>query len=405
MVDIRNTRISEYNYNLPENRIAKHPLEQRDSSKLLVYRKGQICETTFNLLSQELADNSFMILNNTKVVRARLRFKKTSGGNIEVFLLEPLTPSDYDLSFSSTGPVVWKCLVGNLKRWKNGDLQMQIPQSDISVTATKSAIYNGEVEITFRWDSRSLSFADIVERCGEMPIPPYLNRKAEEADSTRYQTVYAQPEGSVAAPTAGLHFSDEVFKQLALKHIAPHYLTLHVGAGTFRPMKTEQIGEHTMHTEHFIVSRELIHDYLCAKGPHVVIGTTSLRALESMYLLGTKLVNGIHLNHYFISQWEAYSMKLTSVEQAFTALLRHMDERGMAHLQASTQIMLAPGYKIRTADALLTNFHQPQSTLLLLVAALVGPDWHKIYDYALQHDFRFLSYGDSSLLFNPATRI
>lgn len=400
MIDIKSISIADYDYNLPDERIAKHPLQQRDSSKLLIYKDGNISEGAFCGIDSVIPADSMLILNNTKVVRARLRFKKASGATIEIFLLEPIIPSDYAQSFASSTEVTWKCLVGNLKRWKEGDLTLQIPNTQFVLTASKIANLTEGLEIRFSWNSSDISFAQVIEICGEVPIPPYLNRNTEEDDNMRYQTVYAKPEGSVAAPTAGLHFTDSVFTKLAQKNVYPHYLTLHVGAGTFKPMKAEHIVDHEMHAEHFFVERALLEDYLNSKGKKVVVGTTTLRSLESLYWIGVKIFRNETSNLFYISQWEPYSLEPIDVNQSFEAILNYMDKNGINTFSATTQIMIAPaGYTIRTADALITNFHQPKSTLLLLVASIVGDDWHRIYEYAMNHDFRFLSYGDSSILF------
>lgn len=397
--DIQNISIADYSYPLPAERIAKHPLEQRDSSKLLVYRNGLITTDVFSSIDTHIPQNSLLILNNTRVVRARLRFKKASGATIEVFLFEPISPLDYALSFASTGQVVWKCMVGNLKRWKDGSLELPIPHTSSVLKASKIECCTQSVEVKFTWDDPALPFARIVELSGEVPIPPYLNRPSEDTDNTRYQTVYANPEGSVAAPTAGLHFTQGVLSKLSDKGIIPQHITLHVGAGTFKPMKEGCIGEHEMHTEHFIVERSLIAGLHNAEGQIFVVGTTTLRTLESLYWLGVKAFNGQLCAPLFIGQWEPYSLQPIDPKAAFDALMRYLDEHELNICAASTQIMIAPGYRVRTADALITNFHQPKSTLLLLVAAAVGDDWRKIYDYALKNDFRFLSYGDSSILY------
>lgn len=394
-----NLLVDEFDYELPDERIAKHPLGQRDASKLLVVRNGQMLETQFSQIAQHLPSESFLMLNNTKVVRARLRFTKTSGANIEIFLIEPIAPADYAVSFAEHHRVKWKCLVGNLKRWKNEPLMLHLPEHNTTITASKSAIYSDGVEVDFSWDNAALSFAQVVELCGEVPIPPYLNRRSEQRDNADYQTIYAQPEGSVAAPTAGLHFTSQVFEQLAQRNVHPHYITLHVGAGTFRPMKSEHVGEHEMHSEHFFAERSLIEDYLKSDGVKIAVGTTTLRSMESLYWLGVKAHRRMLNNSLFVGQWEPYSIEPVSVEQSMRALLNLMDERATDVLAASTQIMITPGYRVRTANALITNFHQPRSTLLVLVSALLGERWREVYSYALNHDFRFLSYGDSSLLF------
>ncbi|MBQ9470186.1 MAG: S-adenosylmethionine:tRNA ribosyltransferase-isomerase [Bacteroidales bacterium] len=388
---------SAFDYLLPEERIAKHPLPQRDASKLLVVRGQQMLETQFKHIAQHIPPQSFLVLNNTKVVRARLRFTKASGASIEIFLVEPVAPTDYALSFGSHGSVRWRCLVGNLKRWKNEPLKFEA--SSYTLTACKSSHCADGVEVDFSWDNPDLSFAQVVELCGEIPIPPYLNRRSEQRDSTDYQTIYAQPEGSVAAPTAGLHFTPKVFEQLSQIGVQPHYITLHVGAGTFRPMKSELVGAHEMHTEHFFADRGLIASCLEASSLRIAVGTTSLRSLESLYWLGVKAHRQILDQELFVGQWEPYRLEPTSVEQALQALLCLMDARGLDVLAASTQIMITPGYQVRMADALITNFHQPRSTLLVLVASLLGDRWRTAYSYAMEHGFRFLSYGDSSLLF------
>lgn len=394
-----NLLVDEFDYELPDERIAKHPLGQRDASKLLVVRNGQMLETQFSQIAQHLPSGSFLMLNNTKVVRARLRFTKTSGANIEIFLIEPVAPADYAVSFAEHHRVKWKCLVGNLKRWKDEPLMLHLPEHNTTITANKSAIYSDGVEVDFSWDNVALSFAQVVELCGEVPIPPYLNRRSEQRDNADYQTIYARPEGSVAAPTAGLHFTPQVFEQLAQRNVHPHYITLHVGAGTFRPMKSEHVGEHEMHSEHFFAERSLIEDYLKSDGVKIAVGTTTLRSMESLYWLGVKAHRRMLNDSLFVGQWEPYSIEPVSVEQSMRALLNLMDERATDVLAASTQIMITPGYRVRTANALVTNFHQPRSTLLVLVSALLGERWREVYSYALNHDFRFLSYGDSSLLF------
>lgn len=391
--------VEEFDYELPDERIAKHPLGQRDASKLLVVRNDQMLETQFSQIAQHMPQGSFLMLNNTKVVRARLRFTKTSGANIEIFLIEPVTPADYAVSFAEHHRVRWKCLVGNLKRWKDEPLTLHIPDHNTTITASKSGDYVDGIEVDFSWDNAALSFAQVVELCGEVPIPPYLNRRSEQRDNADYQTIYAQPEGSVAAPTAGLHFTPEVFEQLAQRDVHPHYITLHVGAGTFRPMKSEHVGEHEMHSEHFFAERRLIEDYLNSNGTKIAVGTTTLRSMESLYWLGVKAHRQMLNNSLFVGQWEPYSIEPVGVEQSMRALLNLMDERATDVLSASTQIMITPGYRVRTANALITNFHQPRSTLLVLVSALLGERWREVYSYALNHDFRFLSYGDSSLLF------
>jgi S-adenosylmethionine:tRNA ribosyltransferase-isomerase len=396
---VKKISITDYDYELPDSRIAKHPIAERDCSKLLIYQNGEITSDTFHNVAQYITPKSLLILNNTKVVRARLRFKKESGATIEVFLIEPIEPSDYALSFSSKKKVVWKCIVGNLKRWKQGELQMEMEGDGGRLVAKQLSRLSEGVEVEFSWNNSSMSFAEIVEKCGTMPIPPYLNRESEDIDGYRYQTIYAEPEGSVAAPTAGLHFTPKVFKSLGSIHVNPHYITLHVGAGTFKPVTSDTIENHEMHTEHFFVNADLVKKLYHNSEPVVCVGTTTLRTLESLYWLGVKLKLGKLNGNFNISQWEPYELDLqVDVGEAYKALYEHMRNNGIETLSASTQIIIAPGYEIKTCDALITNFHQPRSTLLLLVAAAVGNDWKKIYQFALDNNYRFLSYGDSSLL-------
>lgn len=396
---IGNINISDFDYPLPDERIAKHPLNERDQSKLLVYKSSKISEDNFQNISNYLPNNGIIIFNNTKVVQARLLFKRSTGAQIEIFILEPIIPHDYVLSFASSDKVIWKCIVGNLKKWKEELLEMVIPESKSKLIARKIKNLSEGVEIEFSWDDNSLSFARIIELCGNVPIPPYLNRNAEDDDKERYQTIYAKPEGSVAAPTAGLHFTERVLKSFIRKKIDTKYITLHVGAGTFKPVKAERIADHEMHTEHFFVSKELIEDLIQKNRKRVVVGTTTLRTLESIYWLGVKAAKGTLSEPYFISQWEPYELPQDiTVEEALKGLNSYLSKKGITTFSASTQIMIAPGYSIKMADALVTNYHQPKSTLLLLVAAFIGDDWKKVYSYALNHDFRFLSYGDSSLL-------
>ena len=394
-----NVYISDFDYPLPEDRIAKHPLDERDGSKLLLYKQSSIEEDIFFNVANHLPSKSLLLFNNTKVVQARLLFKKSTGARIEVFLLEPIAPIDYVLSFGSNTKVVWKCLVGNLKRWKDEVLQMPIQDSTTILYAKKIRNLSEGLEVKLFWDDSSLSFARIVELCGKIPIPPYLNRDVESEDKVRYQTIYAKPEGSVAAPTAGLHFTDNVFASLKNKNIDVEYITLHVGAGTFKPVKAENISGHEMHTEHFLVRKSTIEKLLNHKDKKVVVGTTTLRTLESLYWLGVKAFEDKLNEPLFVSQWEPYELSQNiGANDALEALASYMGKRNIDYLSASTQILIIPGYKVRMADALITNYHQPKSTLLLLVAAFIGEDWKKVYSYALSNDFRFLSYGDSSLL-------
>jgi S-adenosylmethionine:tRNA ribosyltransferase-isomerase len=391
--------ISDYNYSLPDERIAKYPLEQRDISKLLVYKNKTITEHTFRNVSDLIPTDSLIVFNNTKVVQARLNFKRETGASIEVFLLEPINPVDYAQSFASTSNCKWKCIVGNLKKWKGDILRLEIDGTSAILNAEKAGINGEGVEVEFSWNE-NLSFARVVEICGKVPIPPYLNRKDEAVDKSRYQTVYAQPEGSVAAPTAGLHFTPELLQKIKQNDIETASVTLHVGAGTFKPVKAETIVEHEMHTEHFYVTKELLQSILRKKGKICSVGTTTLRSLESIYWLGVKVNMGIDLaNSLHVSQWEPYNLpSRISVDESINSLLNWMKGNEKDFFEAATQICIVPGYDFKIVNTLITNFHQPKSTLLLLVSAFVGEDWKRIYSYALENDFRFLSYGDSSML-------
>ena len=396
----KHIRISEYNYPLPDERIAKFPLPVRDQSKLLIYRHGEVSEDVFTSLPEYLPAGSLMIFNNTKVIQARLHFRKETGALIEVFCLEPIQPNDYVLNFQQTEHAAWLCMVGNLKKWKDGPLcrEMTVKGFPITLTATRGECRGTSHWIDFRWDNPEVTFADILEVFGELPIPPYLNRESEASDEVRYQTVYSKEEGSVAAPTAGLHFTRAILNDLKEKGVHVRELTLHVGAGTFRPVKAETIGDHDMHTEHLVISRELVEQLKEKTGDIVAVGTTSVRTLESLYWMGVKRLAGQE-DFFTLGQWEAYTLPQDySLREAMEALCGWFDTACQELLKARTTIIIVPGYRYRVIDAMFTNFHQPQSTLLLLVGAAVGEDWHKIYDYALTHDFRFLSYGDSSLL-------
>jgi len=400
--------IDEYDYTLPDKRIAKYPLPKRDSSKLLVYKKGEISESNFTSLVDFLPENALLVYNNTRVIQARLEFFKATGARIEVFCLEPLIPADYAQSLGATAECVWKCMVGNLKKWKNGLLVKQITVSgkDCTFTADLLQTEGNTQSVKFSWDNADIHFADILESAGELPIPPYLHRKTEESDLTSYQTVYSKIKGSVAAPTAGLHFSTEVFESLKPKNIKIDEVTLHVGAGTFQPVKTRDIAEHHMHTEVISVKRETIAHIQQNLGNIIAVGTTSVRTLESLYYLSPALSKGegeSSLNKTEIklqvSQWQPYQQDTDcSAYDALQKILDYLDANKLDILHAETQIMIKPGYKFRIVDGMITNFHQPKSTLLLLVSAFVKGNWKNIYDYALENDFRFLSYGDSSLL-------
>ena len=383
--------IADYNYPLPDERIAKYPLAERDHSKLLVYRDGQVSEDHFYNVGDYIAPGALLIYNNTRVIQARLEFHKHTGARIEVFCLEPLTPHDYQLSLGSTSGCTWKCMVGNAKKWH--DESIELKAGNVTLRAYKEQSLGNTFAVRFEWDEENVSFAEILDAAGELPIPPYLNRKTEESDLRTYQTVYSRIKGSVAAPTAGLHFTDQVLNDLRSRGIETDEVTLHVGAGTFLPVKTADANEHTMHTEIIAVPRETIAHIQARLGHIVAVGTTSMRTLESLYFIGC------HPENPTVSQFEPYENDHTlSVYDALQAILDYLDATNQQTLHAETQIMIKPGYTFRLVDQLITNFHQPQSTLLLLVSAFVGGDWHTIYDYALSHDFRFLSYGDSSIL-------
>lgn len=396
---LKNIKIEDYTYELPEERIAKHPLSDRSASKLLLYEQGNIVEKRFADVPSLLRPDDILIFNNTRVIYARLFFQKPTGARIEVFCLEPLQPADYAQNFASRHSCDWICMVGNLKKWKDGTLECLYEwegKQDV-LTAERIGQQEGEVHIRFSWDS-GLSFSEILEICGRIPIPPYLNRDAREEDKERYQTIYSKEEGSVAAPTAGLHFTPEILSELTVSGVSVKELTLHVGAGTFRPVKAEVIGEHDMHTEHLMVSRELIAALRDKSGQVVAVGTTSVRTLESLYWMGVKLLEG-KKDFDELSQWEVYDLpQHYALAESMQALAEWFEKSGEASLKSRTTIIILPGYRFRVIDALFTNFHQPQSTLLLLVAAAIGEDWRKVYRYAFEHDFRFLSYGDSSYL-------
>ena len=406
MTDPRHIHISDYNYPLSDERIAKFPKNRRDHSKLLVYRKGEVGEDVFYNLSDYLPKGALMVFNNTKVIQARMHFRKGTGALIEVFLLEPAEPSDYELMFQTSGHCAWYCLVGNLKKWKEGSLtrEIDIKGVNVVVTATRGPVHGTSHRVDFTWEP-TVSFADVIDAMGELPIPPYLNRETQESDKTTYQTVYSKIKGSVAAPTAGLHFTPEVLSALDAHGIDREELTLHVGAGTFRPVKSEEIEGHEMHTEYISVRRETIQKLIDHNACAIAVGTTSVRTLESLYYMGLKVLSNPDLTEeqLHVSQWEPYEGQESGVGSqdavvALQALADWMDAHSLQVLHSSTQIIIAPGYDYKIVKMLVTNFHQPQSTLLLLVSAFVKGDWRRIYDYALSHDFRFLSYGDSSLL-------
>ena len=414
--DPKNIQISDYDYPLPDERIAKFPVTPRDHSKLLIYRHDQIAEDCFAHLSQHLPSGALMIFNNTKVIQARIYFRKPTGALIEVFLLEPAQPADYEQMFQTTSQCSWLCLVGNLKKWKEGELSrtVTIKGKELQIKAVRQGEQGTSQLISFQWawcddgsgqnsndPTTSVAFADVLDAVGELPIPPYLNRDTQESDLTTYQTVYSKIKGSVAAPTAGLHFTDRVLTQLDAAGIHREELTLHVGAGTFRPVKSPLMSGHIMHTEYISVRRQTIEKLLDHHCQAIAVGTTSVRTLESLYYIGLHLAERPQASEeaLHVCQWEPYEphAELTA-PQSLQAILQWLDANQLSTLHASTQIIIAPGYQYKIVNQLITNFHQPKSTLLLLVSAFVKGNWRPIYDYALSHDFRFLSYGDSSLL-------
>lgn len=398
---VRNIRISDYNYPLPDHRIAKHPLAAREQCKLLCYKVGgEISEGHFYDVPAVLPEKAMLVYNNTRVINARLRFRKATGSTIEIFCLEPVAPCDYQLIFQTTQSCTWLCLVGNSKRWKQGPLTQEIEVDGKTVTleANRGERRGNSFEIEFSWNG-GVTFASILEAIGEIPIPPYLNRGTESTDSADYQTVYSHIDGSVAAPTAGLHFTDEVLAECDKRGITRRELTLHVGAGTFQPVKSENIGEHEMHHEFISVQRSLLVDLINAEGPVVAVGTTSVRTLESLYYVGQVLETNPDADEEMLTvkQWMPYSTPCEiSTKKALQNVVDYLDRHHAEAYMGSTQLMIAPGFQYRIISGMITNFHQPQSTLLLLVSAFVGVDhWRAIYDYALDHDFRFLSYGDA----------
>lgn len=418
-METKHIHISDYNYDLPDSRIAKFPVSPRDTSKLLVYRHGEISDDIFYNLPKYLPQKSLMVFNNTKVIQARMHFRKETGALIEVFLMEPAAPTDYELMFQTRGECSWLCMVGNLKKWKEGSLvrTFDVAGSTINFKATmrrdiidaKSGGTNYWVD--FAWDNPQVSFAEILDAVGELPIPPYLNRETQDSDKTTYQTVYSKIKGSVAAPTAGLHFTDNVLAAIDAAGVRREELTLHVGAGTFKPVKSEEIDGHTMHTEYVCVRRDTLQtllDYDCCA---IAVGTTSVRTLESLYYMGVKLEANPDAaeEDLHVCQWEPYEkadgtpvggnlIDGITPQKAISNIIAWLDKNNLKTLHSSTQIIIAPGYEYKIVKVLVTNFHQPQSTLLLLVSAFLKGDWRNVYDYALSHDFRFLSYGDSSIL-------
>lgn len=395
-------RIEEFDYNLPDERIAKYPLEKRDASKLLMYREGKVSEYQFSTLPQLIPEDSIMVFNDTKVVPARLHFQRESGAHIEIFCLEPVSPEEYVSMFAVTDSCRWKCIVGNVKRWKNDTLSLYNPGNarEISEMDLRADLVErcGETSIVeFKW-SNGASFSKVLEVCGSVPIPPYLNRETEDVDLERYQTLYARYRGSVAAPTAGLHFTESVLDAIRNRNISTDTVCLHVGAGTFLPVKSSLVSEHTMHREPFVVTLALLERILASEGDVIAVGTTSVRTLESLYYIGVSCIEkGMPCD---VGQWDPYSREYEySTEESIKAIISYLKENGLDELKLGTRIIIVPGFRFRIVDVLVTNFHQPQSTLLLLISAFVDGEWKSIYDYALENGFRFLSYGDSSVLF------
>ena len=398
----RHININDFDYPLPDERIAKFPLENRSDSKLLIYRNGNIAERHFCNLAEELPAGSLLVFNNTKVIRARVIMHKPSGARIEVFCLEPHQPADYERAFAVKGECEWSCIVGNLKKWKEGFVQIDFDYEGVACQLRAEIKERGEREhiVRFEWDV-DLTFGQLLEHLGRIPIPPYLNRESEEIDLTRYQTVYSKFEGSVAAPTAGLHFTTDMIGAMRDKGFSFDEVTLHVGAGTFLPVKSENAAAHPMHTEHFEVRLQTLENLLEHVGDVTAVGTTSVRTLESLPVLAWRIhQNGEPNEEQVIGQWESYDIPQDfSGRDVLQTLIGYMREKGLARLKASTQIMITPlGFRFRIVSRIVTNFHQPKSTLLLLVSAYIGDDWRRMYKYALDNDFRFLSYGDSSLL-------
>lgn len=400
--NVADIRIEDYDYPLPDERIAKHPLQERDKCKLLVRNPdGELSTRVFDELPGLLPSRSLLIYNNTRVINARLRFRKPGGGaTIEIFCLEPVTPVDYAVCFASTDSCSWLCFVGNSKRWKSGglDMTLDIDGMTVTLTATRESREGNASVISFSWDNSDVTFSQIISAAGEIPIPPYLNRDTEPSDSSDYQTVFSHIDGSVAAPTAGLHFTDAVLRDIDAAGMERRELTLHVGAGTFQPVKSDSIGEHDMHSEFIAVSRDLIMELAATDRPVIAVGTTSVRTLESLYHIGCLVSNGKWNGE--VPQWYPYSADHPHLSrgEALSALTAWLDSTGSKTLLASTRIIIAPGYDFKIVNGIVTNFHQPKSTLLLLVSAFIGGDWRPMYDFALDGDYRFLSYGDASLL-------
>lgn len=402
---IRNININDYNYDLPDEKIAKYPLDERDMSKLLVFDGDKIEEDRFRNISTHLPAGSLLLFNDTKVINARMIFEKETGARIEVFCLDPISPSDYAQAFAQNGRCSWKCLVGNSKKWKDGRLKKSIivDGKNLDLYITRVREIGNSFEILFEWDNPDICFSQIIDVAGNIPIPPYLNRNSEDIDKVRYQTVYSHYQGSVAAPTAGLHFTERVMGDLKKCNIQSDAVTLHVGAGTFQPVKTDNAAEHEMHTEHFIVKRTTIEKIVQYLGNITITGTTTVRTVESLFCVGAQIFENkdVDAEEFHVSQWEAYEYKdKYDVREILENLLSWMTAKGLEYIRCATQIMIVPGFRFRITDRLITNFHQPKSTLLLLLSAFIGDEWRKVYGYALENNFRFLSYGDSCLFLN-----
>ena len=399
----KDININDYDYDLPSDRIAQYPVEERDKSQLLIYKDDKISRDVFRNIDEYLPPDSLLVFNNTRVIRARILFKKETGASVEILCLEPLSPVDYALSFGSKGPVEWKCIVGNLKKWKTGKLitRFKFKGNDFNFCAEKLQSEGDAWKIRFRWNCEEISFGEVIEIIGHIPLPPYINREDETEDGERYQTIYSSIKGSVAAPTAGLHFTGHVLDTIKGRGIKTSELTLHVDAGTFQPVKTNDINKHEMHCEHFSLDTNTINLLIENLGNIIPVGTTSVRTLESLYWLGVKMIQNqaVEFSLTSLGQWEAYEMISTvSPKESLEAVLNFLNKRSSDLLQASTSIMIVPGYKFRITCGMITNFHQPRSTLLLLISAWTGNRWKDIYNFAMQNSFRFLSYGDSSLL-------
>jgi len=402
-------QVKDFDYVLPPERIAQFPLSERDASKLLIYRDGKIEQDVFSGIYKHLPSDSLLVFNDTKVIRARILFYKTTGAVIEIFCLEPLAPvTEVETAFHIKTRSTWKCLVGNAKRWKSGSLQLEIGGSNALCTLfaeKKENLEDGSYAIDFHWNPPEKSFSEILELAGTVPLPPYIHRPTEPSDQIRYQTIYARHEGSVAAPTAGLHFTDRVFTNLTQNGCEFAKVTLHVGVGTFRPLTAPTIQDHLMHREKIVVSQNTLKQLLNRHDrPVIAVGTTAARTLESIYWLGVKLIRGEAISPLIVNQWDPYGSAPSTINarEALSALLMYLEKQQIESLHAETQLMIVPGYSYRLLSGLITNFHMPQSTLLLLVAALIGPGWKEVYQYALSHDFRFLSYGDSCLFFQSS---